>query len=152
MNIYDATEQAYENGYEDGVKERDNRSLTDNEIKKALERCTSDIPPCISCKYDADSITCDGCMGELMKDALDLIDRRDAEIERLEIELKAMRGAANSYKLECERLRKRLDIAETCIDEAEDASYRGGSNDYVDMAFEKYNKALKELTEVSDNA
>ena len=37
-------------------------------------------------------------------DVLDLINRQKAEIERLETELKAMRGAANSYKAEVERL------------------------------------------------
>lgn len=35
---------------------------------------------------------------------------RDEEINRLEIELKAMRGAANSYKAEVERLQKENDV------------------------------------------
>jgi uncharacterized coiled-coil DUF342 family protein len=40
----------------------------------------------------------------LNKDTIALINRQKAEIERLETELKAMRGAANSYKAEVERL------------------------------------------------
>lgn len=37
--------------------------------------------------------------------ALDLINRQQAEIERLNIDLKAMRGAANSYKAHYEDLK-----------------------------------------------
>lgn len=58
--------------------------MKDKEIIKALECCMSDNPPCTTCKYDGDTITVDECMGELMKDALDLINRQRAEIERLE--------------------------------------------------------------------
>ncbi len=55
--------------------------MKDKEIIKALEHCMSDNPPCTTCKYDGDTITVDECMGELMKDALDLINRQMAEIE-----------------------------------------------------------------------
>ena len=57
--------------------------MTDAEIIKALEWCTDTIPPCHACKYDEDTYTSDECMGELMKDALDLINRQKAEIEEL---------------------------------------------------------------------
>ena len=53
--------------------------MTEAEIKKALECCVSDNPPCTTCKYDGDTITVDECMGKLMKDALDLINRQQAE-------------------------------------------------------------------------
>lgn len=62
--------------------------MTDNEIVKDLECCLRDVPPCYACKYDADTITPDECMGNLMKDTLDLINRQKAEIENLNIELK----------------------------------------------------------------
>ena len=39
--------------------------------------------------------------------ALDLIKRQQAEIDRLNIDLKAMRGAANSWKAEVQRICKR---------------------------------------------
>ena len=70
----------------------------------------------------------------IFKDAFDLINRQKkkikefdrriviqrnmivyqkAEIERLNVELKAMRGAANSYKLEIERLLQKLQQAKS---------------------------------------
>lgn len=59
------------------------KALEDNEIVEALECCLSDNPPCYRCKYDGDTTTVDECMGKLMKDTLDLINRQKAEIERL---------------------------------------------------------------------
>lgn len=58
--------------------------MTDNEIARALECCLSDTPPCTTCKYDNNTITVDECMGDLMKDALDLINRQQARIKELE--------------------------------------------------------------------
>ena len=43
---------------------------------------------------------------EVLKATFDLINRQKAEIEKLNIELKAMRGSANFYKAEVERLEK----------------------------------------------
>lgn len=58
--------------------------MTDNEIIKALECCTSDWSPCMAdCKYDADVVNSQECMENLMRDALALINRQKAEIERL---------------------------------------------------------------------
>lgn len=125
--------------------------LTDNEIIKALECCLSDIPPCITCKYDNDTITCDECMGELMKDALDLINRQKAEIERykgvikiLEKDVKDAEGRAvkefahylidngeegkiNTFDLPdyvCEFLRKPEKVEHDSLCETE--TYKGG--------------------------
>ena len=65
---------------------------------------------CMKCKYRVDKgeekCGIKGC--KIVRNALDLINHQKAEIERLEIELKAMRGAANSYKAEVERLEKDL--------------------------------------------
>ena len=59
--------------------------MTDNEIKKALECCSRNTEyDCNHCSYFVDDeITTTQCMCNLMKLALDLINRRDAEIERL---------------------------------------------------------------------
>ena len=79
--------------------------MTDNEIIKALECCPQHIM-CGHCPFR----NVENCMSALYVDALDLINRQKAEIDELqrrnselEIELKAMRGAANSYKAEIER-------------------------------------------------
>ena len=66
--------------------------MTDNEIIKALE---NEIR---SAEY-VDSEYCDGVDLTLIKSAIDLINRQQAEIERLKIENQSLRGAANSYKI-----------------------------------------------------
>lgn len=65
------------------------KKFTDEEIIKRLEQCVKRG----NHNYDTDIV-------------LDLINRLNAENEKLNIELKAMRGAANSYKAEIERLKK----------------------------------------------
>lgn len=93
--------------------------MKDNEIIKALECCGKESD-CEKCPYFKNKHHL--CGESFNKDVLDLINRQKAEIEaliagqetlqkyrdneinRLEIELKAMRGAANSYKAEVERL------------------------------------------------
>lgn len=69
------------------------RKFTDDKIIKALEWCERGIfPKCKEhCPYKKK------CR-HLTKDTIALLDRYKAENERLEVELKAMRGAANSYK------------------------------------------------------
>ena len=68
--------------------------MTDNEIIKALEVCTSELQDCVLCPLldNCDPLVLDG-------QALDLINRQQAEIERLKIENQALRSAANSCKL-----------------------------------------------------
>lgn len=80
--------------------------MTDKDIMIALMCCGDEegieLHWCVGCPYyDKDN---DFCQEDLHRDALDLINRQKEEVERLEIELKAMRGAANSYKAEVERL------------------------------------------------
>ena len=67
--------------------------MTDNEIIKALE-CCSNGEPCANCPCQKQ---CDET--DLAEIALDLINRQQAEIERLKIENQSLRSAANSYKL-----------------------------------------------------
>lgn len=85
--------------------------MTDAEIKQALEHCKNSN--CLGCPCHSCDET---CLDVLTPNALDLINRKDAALaelqrknEELEIELKAMRGAANSYKAEVERLKKLTD-------------------------------------------
>ena len=98
--------------------------MTDDEIIKALECCTTKGASCKDCPAftKVDRSECK----KFFKGALDLINRQKAEIERL---------------------KKHLQFAEECIAEVEDAAYRGGSNDYIDSAIEKYNNLVKEMTE-----
>lgn len=83
--------------------------MTDEQIIEALECHISDTDddscrPCVFNGY--------GCLEGLIPAVADLINRQKAEIERLNGELQAMRGAANSYRLECESLNKLKEIME----------------------------------------
>lgn len=77
--------------------------MNNSEIIKALECCTTTKGGCKECpmkgyeKVDCQLITA--------TEAYKLIKRQQAEIERLNIDLKAMRGAANSYKAHYEDLK-----------------------------------------------
>lgn len=102
-----------------------NRKFTDDEIIKALECCNT--PGfCDKCPYydeDADDYE-EACKYFLIEDVFSLVQRQKAEIERLQavhadmteslrlaaeankdmsVELDAMRGAANSYKMHYEK-------------------------------------------------
>lgn len=69
--------------------------MNDSKIIKALT--TSSDPNNLNCQPTT----------KLCKEALDLIKRQQEEIDRLNIDLKAMRGAANSWKAEVQRICKR---------------------------------------------
>lgn len=108
--------------------------MTDEQIIKALECCISDNEKdCkLNCPYKGNM---NMCVNDLPKNALDLINRQKAEnekmrqnweqdqqdkiktiykqkaeVENLNIELQAMRGAANSYKAEIEKKNTEIDI------------------------------------------
>lgn len=84
--------------------------MTDNDVIKGLACCIGTT--CEGCPFK-ERFGKDAPCANLEKYALDLINRQKAEISELqrknselEIELKAMRGAANSYKSEVERLKR----------------------------------------------
>lgn len=86
--------------------------MTDEQIIEALEYHVSDADDgCKSCVFNGYGNGY-GCLKALILAVADLINRQKAEIERLNGELQAMRGAANSYRLECERLNKLKEIME----------------------------------------
>lgn len=65
--------------------------MTDEQIIKALECCINgNCDDCYNVLFN--------CMHNAITNALDLINRQRAENKKLEIELKAMRGTANTYK------------------------------------------------------
>jgi hypothetical protein len=78
--------------------------MTDNEIIKALERCRYHRECCF-----CNSVEECGNKKNLTISALDLINRQKAEKENLEIEIQAMRNAANGYKAEVERVQAKYD-------------------------------------------
>lgn len=57
--------------------------MTDNEIQKALECCCDELHCCSVCPYFLQDKENDFCREDMNKDALDLINHQQAEIERL---------------------------------------------------------------------
>ena len=80
--------------------------MTDREIMKALECCCEKGLLCESCDECPNLTMGSLCMDQMLRDAINLIHRQKADIERLEIELKAMRGAANSFKADVKKLQE----------------------------------------------
>ena len=63
--------------------------MTDNDIKKALECCITN--DCAKCKaYDETNGEIVDCLHAICRNALDLINRQQAEIERLESKVKKL--------------------------------------------------------------
>ena len=85
------------------------KKYTDEEIIKAFECCSADRGDCDKCALQKECKNTPFYTAAA-KVALDLINRQKAEIEKLSIELKAMRNAANSYKAECEKLREKFTL------------------------------------------
>lgn len=101
--------------------------MTVEQIMKALgyHRTTMENH-CDECPYKGRM-----CSIALSSDALDLINRQKADIERLQ---------------------KLLDCANGCIEEIEYALDKvGQANSRVDEAIEEYNTLVKEMTEVNDD-
>lgn len=90
--------------------------MTDNDIIKALECCSKSgwLNDCDGCPcYDeTEDIQTSECQERLMKNALDLINRQKAEVERLERNFRAAKVDAKLKKQEIERLKGDLAFRE----------------------------------------
>jgi SepF-like predicted cell division protein (DUF552 family) len=126
--------------------------MTDNEIFKALKES----------KYKVNGVVTRGFYldPELFNQVVDLINRQKEEneelqrkISELEIELKAMRGAANSYKAEVERLKNRKavirkDLKCDSVDDILNGTFSIESENYVVCDVEEIkSEARKEFAE-----
>ena len=109
------------------------KRFTDEQIIEIFKYCNeSDCDDCYNCTARQDG-KC--AIPDLGAQVVQVINRQKAEIEKLNIELKAMRGAANSYKLELERKEDELHRAKVEISK---------HFDYLDEAA---NEAIKEFAE-----
>lgn len=84
------------------------RQIFENEIKCITRRnecvCNGGSD-CIKCDLLMDSEEIVKCYNRAIKN-VDLMNRQKVKIENLKVELKVMRGAANSYKMAYEKLKK----------------------------------------------
>ena len=127
--------------------------MTDNEIIKALE-CCSTAQNCTPCKYEPTEYQKGtvGCCNELMKNAIDLIKRQQAEIQRLN----AMVSAAEDYvyplpfkTLHDEEIAKAKSEAITEFAERLKDMHKHNTTSVVSLVtlFGDINKMVKEMTE-----
>lgn len=128
--------------------------MTDNEIIKAW-------------KWHISPVHCNGmeiysavveCSRELAENTLSLINRQNAEIERLNIEFQSMRSAANSYKMPYETVKSEVikEFAEKLkenIRNAIDTYYNsyGGGYYHAEDTIDDIDNLAKEMTEVEEN-
>lgn len=96
--------------------------MTDNDIKKSIEWHLNSETNCDECSYKDFKGMNGNCVGKMLKEALDLINRKDEDIEMLNVELVGMRGACNSYKMhydnaqvEIKRLQESLETLNNVI-------------------------------------
>ena len=137
--------------------------LSDNEIKKAWECCISTTGNCEKCPHSIDGKICSpNEWVELIKLTFDLINRKDAEIEKLNVELVGMRGACESHKMhydnaqaEIERLKNSFD-AQASLIEKKNLAYdricvkhrneiKAAKTEAIKEFAEKYEKAVLSL-------
>ena len=119
--------------------------MNEHKIYMAMTMCNStERGKCKLCPYH----TLPRCTERMLRDAKIIIVRKDAKVDELqrknselEIELTAMRGAANSYKSEVERLQ--------AVKEAELDTIHNLGDDY-ERALEEINR-LKEEVERLEN-
>lgn len=129
--------------------------MTDNEIIKCAENCTSDSPSCGICLYNDDRLTSSECMGELMKDLFDLTNRQKAEVERLTAQ-KLSREQDRDYWMAQTRIARDnikfarseaiKEFAERFEKKIKDVKFTIGQTWEIQCAL---NQTLKEMTEVS---
>ena len=96
--------------------------MKDDEIVKALECCKGGIDNCKKCPYGLGECLNDNYESVLMKDALDLINRKNAEVERLKDGIKferervdnipnlLLQAKTEAIKEFAERLRKQATV------------------------------------------
>ena len=84
--------------------------MTDEQIKKALECCTKPYCNNNKCPLHQNTVNTKDCITQLSTNALDLINRQQAEIEKLNVELVGMRGACNSYKMHYDNAKAEIEV------------------------------------------
>lgn len=123
--------------------------MTDKEIKKALECCVEG--KCQLCPlYDNDTIA-DNCPTGVLRLCRDLINRKQAENENLNIELQAMRNAANSYKAEVERCKGVIKMLEENVKTAKSEAIKEFAERLKDMTIlSTLNTIGAKMVEIAD--
>ena len=139
--------------------------MSDNEIKKALECCSEPAGKCC-CEVCPLHHREDSCTTALIKMAVELVNRQQAEIERLERNFKAAKVDAKLKKQEIERFvvkqyalkavikRYEKDLKKAKSEAIKEFAERLKEQIYIKkdkgLYFEKIDNLVKEMTEVSE--
>lgn len=90
--------------------------MTDNEIIKAVEHCHRLVCGCVGCPFDGET----DCLRKAGEAILDLINRQEAEIERLHSEVKEktetivfLKDQATGWSIDFCNLKAKLNTAKT---------------------------------------
>jgi hypothetical protein len=84
----------------------DEPKMTDEEIKKALECCADGGNRCDECPYGIGDCLDDDHKSIMLEDALELINRKDAEIDIILRKKEKLRDLVAEQQAEIERLRR----------------------------------------------
>ena len=150
------------------------RKFTDEEVIKALECCSKDnVKDCDACPYE-DMETKTYCVNELIKDALDIINRQKSEIDILVRKHDSLLDELAEKQAEIERLQEIVNPkCERCVSKtiasakseaikefdkkfkrASDLICTGSSGsgaadikNYYRISFDSYEKLIQEMTE-----
>ena len=116
--------------------------MTDNEIIKALECCMYGHE-CEGCSYIGKGL----CSDKMKKDALDLINRQQAEIERLNIKNKALTAITKNYDWKFAKAKSEA-IKEFAKRFKSEVAYCEADTDEMIWFEKNFDNLVKEMTEV----
>lgn len=125
--------------------------MTDNEIIKALECCSHRIGN-LQCEHCPAYSIAQMCIEDLMSDALDLINRQKAEIERLEQNINGIDIVSRNH-IKAIRTQAIKEFAERLKQSAFDCdvSFGYGKEHYTkSVAVIEIDNLVKEMTEVEE--
>ena len=127
--------------------------MTDNEIIKALEGMTYGGHSCMHCKYGTtkgdDRCGLQGC--KIGRDALDLINRQQAEIERYKAEHKEFaKKLSNLHSTALMVMDRRNEVRAEAIKEFAERVKERAFDDGKFVCTARIDNLVKEMTEVSD--
>lgn len=91
--------------------------MTDAEIIKALEYCVCNLYKCPECPYNNETVS--KCSVKLKFDTINLINRQQAENERLNGVIKNFKATKERQKAEINRLNKAVYNYEACLESIE---------------------------------
>ena len=120
--------------------------MMDNDIKKALDELVK-LSSGIVINWEINQSDAEEIY-KIAKNALDLINRKDAEIEKLNVELVGMRGACESYKMHYDKAQ--AEIERLTEENKKMSAYVGkgwGYVSFLEFAKNQRAEAIKEFAE-----